>query len=248
MGASPGLNLLQTYGTARIVAFLFCASTLFFVAAPALAQVPTRTQRSIRPPELNVQFHRAETAWKSGTSLLEAKARIDRVIRVLPNDLEARKLRAGIFLSMGQPDRAAIDARRAVLLGPDDGEAHLLLCEASVRTDRQVAALTALQHSAELLIDQPGLHIRLSRCAIALGRLDEAEAYARIALAGDDMNASAYLQLARVFIIVRQFQKCVTVLEKGLRLGLIQPSQIRNDSMLHVVADDGLLADFMDPR
>ncbi len=242
------LNYFLTYRQERLIARLFSVMLLFVLTNQALAQLPLRTQRTIRPPELNVQFHRAETAWKSGTSLLEAKARIDRVIKVLPDDLEARKLRAGIFLSMGQPEKATADARRAVRLGPEDGEAHLLLCEASVRTDRVEAALGALRRSAELLIDQPVLHIRLSRCAIALGRIDEAEAYARIALAGDNMNAAAYLQLARVFVIARQIQKSVTVLEKGLRMGLIIPSQILNDHDLLTVADDQGLKSYMDNR
>jgi len=218
---------------------------LMLSAGNAAAQVPLRAQRSIRPPELNVQFLRAETAWKSGNSLLEAKARIDRVVRELPDDLEARKLRAGILLSMEQPERAYVDALRAVRLGPDDGEAQLLLCESAALTERLETAQSALDRSAELLINRPALHIRLSRCAVALGRLDEAEAFARIALAGDERNAAAYLQLARVFIIARERQKCVTVLEKGLKLGLLRPDQIREDGDLRVVANDSSLSRYM---
>jgi hypothetical protein len=47
-----------------------------------------------RPPAIEVQFHRAEAAWKTGASLHEAKARIDRVLEEIPGDVDARKLRA----------------------------------------------------------------------------------------------------------------------------------------------------------
>jgi tetratricopeptide (TPR) repeat protein len=214
----------------------------------SFAQVPLRAQRSVRPPELNVQFHRAETAWKSGNSLLEAKARIDRVIQALPDDVEARKLRAGILLSMGQPERALADARRATALGPEDGEAHLLLCEAAVRTEHDEQAVGSLHRAAELLLGRPDLHIRLSRCAVALGRLADAEAYARIALAGDERSAAAHLQLARVFVVSDQTEKAITVLDKGLTLKLLRPDQIRGDPELHVVANDPGLAAHMSGR
>ena len=202
----------------------------------------------MRPPELNVQFHRAETAWKSGNSLLEAKARIDRVIRVLPDDLEARKLRAGILLTMGKTDRAFLDARRAVRLGPDDGEAHLLLCETAIRTEHKALGQAALKRSADLLIDRHELHIRLSKCAILLERLDEAEAYARIALAADAMNSEAYLQLARVFSIVNQDENCITVLQRGLTRGVVKPTQLRRDKHFEDLLNDPRLATFLRKR
>ena len=202
----------------------------------------------MRPPELNVQFHRAETAWKSGNSLLEAKARIDRVIRVLPDDLEARKLRAGILLTMGKTDRAFLDARRAVRLGPDDGEAHLLLCETAVRTEHTALGQAALKRSADLLIDRHELHIRLSKCAILLERLDEAEAYARIALAADAMNSEAYLQLARVFSIANQDETCITVLQRGLTRGVVKPTQLRRDKHFEDLLNDPRLATFLRKR
>jgi tetratricopeptide (TPR) repeat protein len=239
-----GLRVLSTYH--RV---LLLWGILFLLAASrSQAQVPLRAQRSIRPPELNVQYHRAETAWKSGNSVLEAKARIDRVIRALPDDLEARKLRAGILLSMGQPERAYADALRAARLGPKDGEAQLLLCETAVLSDRMETARQALDRAAELLLDRPAMHIRLSRCAVALGQLDKAEAFARIALAGDENNAAAYLQLARVFSIAGEDDKAVTVLEKGLRLGLLRPNEVRSDDELSGLAGNPALSALMRGR
>ena len=238
----------STYRIRRYLAGFFFALLVFGGTVDTYAQRPRRAQRSMRPPELNVQFHRAETAWKSGNSLLEAKARIDRVLRALPDDLEARKLRAGILLTMGKTDRAFLDAQRAVRLGPDDGEAHLLLCETAIRTEHTALGQTALKRSADLLIDRHELHIRLSKCAILLERLDEAEAYARIALAADAMNAEAYLQLAHVFSIVNQDENALTVLQRGLTRGVVKPAQLRRDKHFEDLLNDPRLATFLRKR
>lgn len=193
--------------------------------------------QSVRPPRLNVQYHRAETAWRSGNSLLEAKARIDRVLRELPDDFEARKLRAGIFLSMGRPDEALTDAVAAARISPTDGEAHLLVCEAAVRSEEIQLALPALKQAAEHLLENPDHHIRLSRCATSLGLLDEAEAYARIALAGDDRNPASFLQLARVFVLAEENDRALSVLERGLRLRHLSLAMIREDALLRSIVD-----------
>lgn len=232
------MEFIPKYRLSRTISGLFLVVLLIAPATISSAQIPRPTLRSMRPPELNVQFHRAETAWKSGNSLLEAKARIDRVIVVLPDDVEARKLRAGIYLSMEQPQNALTDARAAARLESSDGEAHLLVCEAAVRTNRNKMASEALYLSSDLLLGRPDLHIRLSQCAVDLGQLDDAEAYARIALAGHDMSAAAYLQLARVFVFAGQIQKSVTVLERGLKLGLVKPRQILGDDDLKELAEN----------
>ncbi|GMQ81840.1 MAG: hypothetical protein BMS9Abin05_1277 [Rhodothermia bacterium] len=238
----------STYRFRRVLAGFFFALLVSGSTVDAYAQRPIRARRSVRPPELHVQFHRAETAWKSGNSLLEAKARIDRVIKELPDDLEARKLRAGILLTMGKADQAFLDAQRAVRLGPDDGEAQLLLCETSVRTQHEKSGLAALKRSADLLMDQHDLHIRLSKCAVSLERLDEAEAYARIALAGDATNSEAYLQLARVFANVNQDENAITVLRQGLTKGIVKPEQLQNEQLFKKLLSDTRLDEFLRDR
>ena len=199
--------------------------------------VQNRNLRPNRPARLNVQFHRAETAWKSGSSLLEAKARIDRVLTELPDDAEARKLRAGIYLSMGAPAKALEDANEAVGLDPNDGEAHLLVCEAAVRTGDNESALRALDLSAGLLLEQSTFHVRLSRCAVDLDQFDAAEAYARTALAGNERDAEAHLQLARVFILDNDDEKAVTVLNRALDSRMLSTSVIRQDSAFARIID-----------
>lgn len=193
--------------------------------SPALGQ-------NFRSSELNVQYHRAETAWRSGASLLEAKARVDRVLTALPDDAEALKLRAQVLMSMERPSEALLDARRAVELLPKDGEARLVLCEAARLNGNTKEAEAALAAAAELVLDSAELHVRLSWNAVLLGQLDVAESFARIAHALDPNDTAAYYQLARVFILKQQPEDAATILKKGLDASLLDPDVLLGDTVL----------------
>lgn len=196
-----------------------------------LAANPIAAQER-RPPELDVQFNRAETAFKSGASVLEAKARVDRVLNKIPHDGEARKLRAQILMALDRPEEALSDAREAVELQPQDGEAFLILSEAARFNGDHHLAVEALDAAAERVLEDADFHVRLSWNAALLGQLDRAEAYARIAHALDSTKASAYYQLARVFVQKSQSDDAAAILEKGLRSNFLDPVAIRNDSIL----------------
>lgn len=212
------------------------------LAAPmtlAWAQAP-------RPHELNVQYHRAETAWKSGASVLEVKARIDRVLEALPNDVEALKLRAQALLKLGRHDEALADGQRAVRLAPKDGDAHLILCEAARLNGDVALAERSLGAASELALDDAALHIRLSWNAVLLGQLDKAEAFARVARASDPDEAAAYYQLARVFVLQEQPEAAATVLVNGLNASILDPGAIAADTVLVRVTDHPSLKALLD--
>jgi tetratricopeptide (TPR) repeat protein len=224
----------RRYGTATVLLLLL----LVGLATPGRAQV-------VRPQELNVQYNRAETAWKSGASVLEAKARVDRVLRELPDDVDALKLRAQVLMAMGRAAEALDDARRAAALNPEDGEAHLILSEAARLAGDQPLALQALDAAAERKLDGPAFHVRLSWNAALLGQLDLALSFARIALAADEHNAPAYYQLARVFIQKAQPDDAAAILARGLRNTVLDPSAIQKDTLLVRVAGHEALQDLM---
>lgn len=201
---------------------------------------PTAAQDR-RPPELDVEYHRADKAWRSGASVLEAKIRLDRVLEELPTDPEARKLRAQILMSMNRSEEALVDARKAVQLRPQDGEAYLVLSEAARMTGDEYLAIEALDAAAERVLEDTDFHIRLSWNAALLGQLERAEAFARIALALGPNRASAYYQMARVFIRKNQMDDAAAVLSRGLEQDLLDPATIENDSILtRIVGHDGL--------
>jgi tetratricopeptide (TPR) repeat protein len=185
-----------------------------------------------RPPELDVQYHRAETAWKSGASVLEAKARVDRVLKEIPDDAEALKLRAQVLMAMKRPKEALADARQAVGLTPQDGEAFLILSEAARLNGDEKLAIDALDAAAERVMEGAEFHIRLSWNAALLGQLERAEAFARIAHNAEPGRAAAYYQLARVFVMKNQNDDAAAILAKGLRGNLLDPAAIQRDTVL----------------
>lgn len=219
--------------------WLAAALVIGLMVTPAQAQrepvrLPelTRSIEPVRSPELNQQFHRAETAWKSGTSPLEAKARVDRVLEALPNDAEARKLRAQVLLSMNRPEAALADVQRAIDLGVRDGEAYLILCEAARLSGKPDVAKQALDAASDLVLGDAALHVRFSWNAVALDRLEQAEAFARVARALDPWDPMAYYQLARVFVLKDQVDDAAAVLASGLEASIVDPLVMSQDTTL----------------
>ncbi|QXD14301.1 tetratricopeptide repeat protein [Rhodocaloribacter litoris] len=230
---------------------LMVGGLLALTLVPAAATQPVRrppvppAHGMVRTPQLDAQYHRAEAAWKSGASLLEAKTRLDRVLEALPDDQPARKLRARVLLALDRPADALRDAEHAVRLDPDDGEAYTLLCEAARRSGNLARAEQALDAAARHVFDDADLHLRLSWNAVELERLDHAEAFARIALVQAPHKPAAYYQLARVFALQHRPGDAATVLAQGFRRDLLDPKHIREDAVLHPLATHPLLAPWM---
>ncbi len=216
------------------------------LAMPVLAQ-PLKLSRQpvLRSPALNAQYHRAEAAWESGGSLLEAKTRLDRVLQALPDDQAARRLRARVLLALGRVDEALVDARRAVELDPEDGEAYDVLCEAARRSGDLELAERALDEATRRTFSDPNLLLRFSWHAVELERLDDAASFARRALVQAPGDPAAYYQVARVALLQGQPDDAVAVLVRGFHAGLLQPEVLRADSLLSRLASAPPLVSWM---
>lgn len=223
-----------------VLALLLAGVAALGGAAPAQAQ-----QASPRAPQYEEQYERAETAWRSGSSLLEAKARLDQVLAAYPDDVEALKLRARVLMQMERAGEAVQDARRAVEVAPADGEAHLVLSEAARLYGNRALAEQELDAAANRITTGTDLHVRMSWNAAMLNQIDRAEALARIALAQDASNAEAYYQLARVFVQKGEPDQAAAVLERGLQDSVVEPRVIRLDALLSEVQDHPALRPYM---
>jgi predicted Zn-dependent protease len=188
--------------------------------------------QGFRPHELNVEYHRAHTAWSTGNSLLEAKARIDRVLSDLPEDVEALKLRASILLDMERPEDALRDAHRAARLAPDDGEAHVLRCEAAVLTDQHTDAGEALDAASNLFLERFEHYIRLSACALRMGAVTRAESLARVVVAQDASDPRGHIQLARVFAATDRPEAALSILQRLMAANKLSRSAVLADAQL----------------
>ena len=203
----------------------------------------------VKPDErVQMNFHRAETAWRNRTSLLEAKVRADQVLRAAPDHANALKLRAEVLIAMERYEDALQDAERATTLDPNDGSAHLLLAEAARLAGNTALARGALERAASLAIEEGAeFHIRLSRIALLLGEEDwgMAESYARVALAKDRNSPAAYYQLARVFAKQDRIEDAITTLTRGFESDLLDAVYLKSDSTLSRLAGHDRLMEYM---
>lgn len=219
-----------------IRAFLFCAA-LPLLAAVAPHSGRVASAQIARPPELRLQFARAERAFRTGSSPLEAKSRLDRVIAALPEDVEAHLLRAQVLLALNRPADALADARRAASLRPSGGLAFLLICEAAREEGLVTEAQTALETAGRLITTGAAQHVRLSFNAQMLGLLDEAEAYARVAHTLDPAMPGGVRQLAHVFLAKGRTDAAATLLSEGLAQGVLSPADLLEDPILAGLKD-----------
>ncbi|MBO6574025.1 MAG: tetratricopeptide repeat protein [Rhodothermales bacterium] len=197
-----------------------------------LLSVQTVDAQIVRPPELRLQFHRAERAWRTGASLHEAKRRLDQVIAELPEDTEALLLRGKVLLMLDDAEGAMEDAQATVGLEPENGEAWLLFAEAARTAGAVDTALSALKEAGDLIQGGADLHVRLSINARMLGDLDQAEAFARVARTQDPGSPAAHLQLARVFVAKNRTDAAATVLAGALENGVLSPADVISDREL----------------
>ncbi len=190
------------------------------------------TAQDIRSPAQNAEFRRAEAAWRSGGSLLEAKERLDNVIGSLPADAEALVLRTKILLAMERNEEAYQDARKASGLRPDDGEVNLLMTRSARLVGDTTAALAALKKASVTIPSDSHSHLRLSVESLHLNRLEEAESLARVAVALDPQSGQARLQLARVLAMRGNVDAAAKALSAAMERSLVTRGRIEGDSIL----------------
>lgn len=218
---------------ARFARVICLAGIVLAIAAGAM---PSSAQSGTRPRPLNEQLLRARNAFVSGSSLLEAKTRVDRVVEELPADAEARVLRAEILIRMGRFEEAALDAGEATRLEPSNGKAHLALAESSFQKGDTATTERSINRASQLLVDDAAAHVRLSRLARALNRPEKAVAFARIAVALEPNNAACHYELARAFVANANVDAAASVLASGLRGGLLSEDFVSADSLLQPLA------------
>jgi len=206
------------------------AIALLLIALLGGISTPTAQAQTVQSADTKVQFHRARTAFESGNSLLEAKARIDRVLKEDPEDVEALKLRSSILMGLGRKEDAIDDAIFATRLAPKDGEAQLLLCETAYANENMPLASEALKNATDVIAKQVSWLVRLSVCALSLGDTHRAESLARTAVAANDLEPKAHIQLARIFVRSGRNQDAISVLNKMVSNALVSEKAILQDA------------------
>ncbi len=212
------------------IAFLFVFLSLTFLGSSAAQVVGAGS--GVRSNAISAQLYRAEIAYKSGASLLEAKVRVDRVLKQLPNDAEALKLRSRVFVAMGRYKEALSDARKAAAVDPNDGDSQLLVAITALQLGNNELAVRSMDKAAGLLVDNAFAHVELSRLARQMMQLEKAEAFARIAVQLQPNQSSCQIELARAFVAQGKTNAAKLVLQKAVGNGIISGQLIRADSLL----------------
>lgn len=222
---------------------------ILIIGLAALAGRPALAQLRPLQPNVQTELHRAETAWRSGGSLLEAKIRADEVLRQAPDHPAALKLRAEVLLALKRYDDAIPDARRATELDPTDGQSYWILAEsARLSGDPELARETLRRAANQVTSENADVHLLLSRVAVDVEELELAVSFARVARAKDNGYAEAYYQLARVFLVQGRPEAAVTVLAEGFQARVLDPRAIRQDPMLQALAGERELATWLERR
>lgn len=213
------------------------------VPAPSQGQANARAD-SARVVE--IQLQRAQIALRSGASLREARARLDRVLALAPDHAEALYLRARVHLALNAPQRAMADAERALRLTGTHVATYATLVEAARQVGDQTRAVEALEAAMAAVDETSRYHLRLSWSALQLEHYDHAEALARVALRRQPHRAAPYQQLARVFVRTNRTADAAFILHQGLERGVLHASGVVDDADLKSLAMHPLLAPFLE--
>lgn len=199
----------------------------FVLTAEAYAQ---------RSPAFDREVYRADLAWRGEGSLLEAKVRLDRVLRTYPADAEALRLRAQVLLALDRREDAYRDAREAHTVQPEHPETLLVLCEAARVNGDTLVARDALQMASGLLFSNAPLNARLAWNAEQLALWNRAEGFARLSVLQDPELGVGYLVLARIFMHRGVPEAAASVLADGLSRNVFPFTAIRDEPLLASLA------------
>ena len=114
-------------------------------------------------------------------------------------------------------DQALADARTAIDLAPDLGEAHTALAEVLQKGYFEFArAKQEYEHAVTLAPGNATALIRYGYFAAAMGDADTGIAAAQRGVALDRLNTASYEKLGRTMMIARRFQDALAAFRQGL--------------------------------
>ncbi len=144
---------------------------------------------------INAEFDRAFRLHQEG-KLREAFLRYDAVLAADPKNASALHYSGVVLYQAGKIPEAAERIRASLKLEPASPDAWSNLAMVLDSAGRREAAVNALKEAANLAPRSPQILANLSAAELAIGRVADAEASARRAIAADSKHAAGWHNLA----------------------------------------------------
>ncbi|MDE2359731.1 MAG: tetratricopeptide repeat protein, partial [Betaproteobacteria bacterium] len=140
---------------------------------------------------ISSEFERAFRLHQQG-KLREAFLRYDAVLAADPGNAPALHYSGVVLFQAGKLPEAAERIRASLKLEPRSPDAWSNLALVLDLAGRREAAVNALKEAAKLAPGLPEIHANLAASELGLGRVAEAEAAARAAIAADSHHAAGW--------------------------------------------------------
>jgi tetratricopeptide (TPR) repeat protein len=128
------------------------------------------------------QLHAAVGRFASAAADLPgAISAFSRAVTAQPNDPALHRLLAGALMQQDRSDEAFAEFIAALLINPQDGEAHAGIGQIHLNAGRDADAVEALRRAAEISPDNSQTRYALANALVRVGRRDEAaQHFARV--------------------------------------------------------------------
>ena len=123
----------------------------------------------------------------------------ERVIELEPNSVALHDDVAGLYLELGQPDKAAAHFAESARLRPESAATHFNLGLALTLNKRMDEAIAQYEQAVKINPDYSLAHNNLAAILLQKGRLDESFKHFREAVRIDPMNAEAQDNIGRIY-------------------------------------------------
>jgi arylsulfatase A-like enzyme/tetratricopeptide (TPR) repeat protein len=149
----------------------------------------------------------------------DALARLDEVIREDPGIMEARQVRANIYLQLDRPEEAAEECREALKIDPEYNAAIFTLALAYKRLKKYDEAIAGFNRALQLDPRDPKPHVNLGEIYLENKDLDQAIASFEQAISVDPEHSSlAHNNLGAAFLEKKLPERAEQELLKALEL------------------------------
>jgi len=144
---------------------------------------------------------------------------LDQVIKEDPGIMEARQVRANIYLQLDRPEEAAEECKEALKMDPEYNAAIFTLAQAYKQLKRYDEAIAGFERAVQIDPRDPKPHVNLGEVFLETKDFDKAIAHFEEAISIDPEHSSlAHNNLGAAFLEKKMLDRAETEILKALEL------------------------------